>query len=131
MPSLEHLDTLIGESLECLVEASGEIKVIETTDSMNRKRLLLEVGKLISGLWGFREELYKIKPSLKRDFVVEYEQDRKRFDELDKLQENAFRMENDGDFDSAKTIYEELYRNSSFGYFRLIAEAGMWRVTHG
>lgn len=130
MASLEHLDLLIGESLEYLVKASAEIKNIEPADLNEQRQFLMKIGKAISEIWSFREELYKVKPNLKRDFVKEQEQDEKRFENLNELHQKAYKMEAEGNNSSAKKLYEELYSASGFGYFRLIAEAGLYRVSN-
>lgn len=37
MDKLKHIDLLIGESLECMVEAAAELKSFEESDSDKKK----------------------------------------------------------------------------------------------
>lgn len=126
MASLEHLDLLLGEALECIVQAADEVRDI---DIDNRKEILMRLGTATSELWGIREILYKINSSLKRDFVREFEHDKERFENLNELQINAYKAEKNGDLDYAMSIYQKLLKISRFGYFRLLAEAGLYRVS--
>lgn len=130
MASLEHLDILLGDSLERLVEASDEVRNIQVFDDVNKKRLLRRMGRLVSEIWSFRDEIYGIEPSLKRDFILEHEQDRERYESLNKLHLEAFEMEKIDNIDLARELYQQLYSVSRFGYFRLLAESGLYRVSH-
>jgi hypothetical protein len=128
MASLEHLDILLGDSLERIVEAADEVRGI---DQIDNKAFLMKIGKVVTSVWSIREDLYKIKPSLKRDFVVEREQDKVRYETLDKLFKDALSKEESGNFELARLLYQKLYEVSSFGYFRLLAEAGLYRNNKG
>lgn len=124
MATIEYFDSLLGESLEKLIEASDEI--MEIHDFENRA-ILKKIGKIVSLLWNIREDIYEIRPDLKRDFVVEYEEDRERFESLNELNKSAIIAEKKGDFGNANKLYEDLLNRANFGYFRLIAEAGLYR----
>lgn len=75
MDKLKHIDLLIGESLECMVEAASELKMVETIDT-DKKRM--RVGRAICELWEVRDSIYKVRPDLKRDFVREREVNKQR-----------------------------------------------------
>ncbi|MHC1727567.1 MAG: hypothetical protein AB9866_16455 [Syntrophobacteraceae bacterium] len=126
MATLEHLDLVLGEALEGIVEASNEVRGIDIVDA---KEALKHLGKAVSELWHVRETIYSLKPELKRYFVQEHEEDKVRYEELSMLRERAHQAEENSDFDAAARIYEELRQTSRFGYFRMIAEAGLYRVS--
>jgi len=126
MASLEHLDLLLGEALECILGASGEVREINTLD---QQQTLMRLGRAVSELWGVRENIYHLKPDLKRDFVREYEQDEERFEKLNDIQKRAHEAEKNGAVDNAMSLYQELLVTSRFGYFRLLAEAGLYRLS--
>jgi hypothetical protein len=65
MASYEHFDLLLGEALECLNEAAGEIKVLSPSFEKNA---LKRIGRSICELWEARDDFYKIWPDLRRDF---------------------------------------------------------------
>ena len=125
MASLAHLDLVLGQSLEELVEAASEIKALNELDG---KDLIRRIGNAITEIWAIREEIYRINPTLKRDFVTESEQNEERFESLDDLFHRAAKLEDNNEKDSAKELYKELLQRSRFGYFRLLAEAGLYRV---
>jgi hypothetical protein len=124
MASLEHLDILLGDSLELIIEAASEVRGI---DQIDNKIFLMKIGKVVTSIWSIREDLYKIKPSLKRDFVVERELDKVRYETLGKLFQEALLEEENDNFEAARSFYQKLYDDSRFGYFRLLAEAGLYR----
>ena len=126
MSSLEHLDAVLGEALEFLMEASNEVRGVNI---INQKDLLRKLGRTVSELWSIREEIYRIEPSLKRDFIVEHEQDKQRYEELSDLQIKAYNAEKEGDVDAATNFYQELLTISRFGYFRLLSEAALYRLS--
>jgi len=126
MASLEHLDMLLGDALERLVEASDEVRGI---NQLEQKEILKRIGRAVSELWGVRNQIYQLEPGLKRDFVIEHEQNRERFETLNELYKRAYEKEKNGDTDAARSLFKELYGASSFGYFRLLAEAGLFRLS--
>ena len=125
MASLTHLDSVLGESLELLMEASSEIKSLNEIDE---KRCLRIIGRAISEIWSVRDEIYRVSPSLKRDFVKEYEHNPQRYEFLNDLFNQAHNMEINGDIESAKQLYQEIQKKSRFGYFRMLAESGLYRL---
>lgn len=126
MASLEHLDLVLGEALERIVEAVQEVRKISIPDEKGAVR---DLGMAINMLWGVREALYKIKPELKRDLVREIEQDKPRWEELNDIALKAAFAEENGDIDEATDLLHKLLTSSRFGYFRLLAEAGLYRVS--
>jgi hypothetical protein len=128
MASLNHIDMLLGESLECIDEAAGEIRDIDFPD---QRETLKQLGRTICELWEVRERIYKIRPDLKRDLVIEYEKDKQRFEELDDLKNRALGAEKNSATEEARGLYQTLLATSRFGYFRLLAEAGLYRVSKG
>ena len=126
MATLEHLDLVVGEALENIVEASNEVRKIDVIDV---KEALKHLGKAITELWHIRETIYSLKPELKRDFVQEHEKDKVRYEQLSTLRERACQAEANSDLDAAIMIYDELRQSSRFGYFNMVAEAGLYRVS--
>ncbi|MEW5733814.1 MAG: hypothetical protein AB1921_03110, partial [Thermodesulfobacteriota bacterium] len=86
MYSLEYTDMLIGEALEQLTRAAAEIK---NQQGLDARAFLLKIGGIISAIWAVRDEIYKINPDIKRDFVAEYENDSDRYESLNQLYNNA------------------------------------------
>jgi hypothetical protein len=125
MSSLEQLDLILGDSLECLVKATNEAKSIEID---GKNKILMKFGRIIAEIWEIRNHLYKLDHSLKPDLVRESEQDRERYKELTLIQNRAYESEQKGDKESASNLYNDLLKRSQYGYFRRIAEAGLYRV---
>ncbi len=126
MASLEHLDLVLGEALERIIEAVQEVRDLAFPDE---KGVVRDLGMAINMLWEVREVAYKIKPELKRDFVREIEQDKTRWEELNEIALKAGTAERDGEIDQAVSFFNKLLTTSHFGYFRLLAEAGLYRVS--
>jgi hypothetical protein len=126
MASLEHLDLLLGQALECVDEAAHEVRELGIPE---REEILRYIGSVVGQLWGVREILYKIKPELKRDFVKEIEQNKTRWEELHEIALKAGAAEGNGKINDAMNLFNELLTTSRFGYFRLIAEAGLYRLS--
>ena len=126
MASYEHFDLLLGEALECLNEAAGEIKALSPSFGKNA---LKRIGRSICELWEARDDLYKIWPDLRRDFVKEYSEDQLRYENLSKILNAATNAEMEGDTYSATKHFKELLQVSCFGFFKLLAEAGLYRLS--
>ena len=124
MTSLEHIDLLLGEAIERILEASDGIKENKKLDSREH---LKRIGRVVAEIWVTREEIYKIRPDLKRDFLVEYEKDQKRFEKLNEIFKSAKQLEKEVKTERAINLFKDLYETSRFGYFRLLAEAGLYR----
>ena len=124
MKSYEHLDLLLGQALECMDEAAGEIKTLSV---INQKEWLKHIGRSIVELWEVRDAIYEIKPEIRRDFVTEYSNDKQRYEDLNLLHREAAKSEDAGDYVSAINHYKKLLEKSKFGFFKLIAEAGLYR----
>jgi hypothetical protein len=128
MATPQHLDALIGEALECANEAAREIREL----SLNpHSSYLHKIGTVVLELWEVRSALYKIHPEIKRDFVSESETDEDRFNAMMSLQEGAVKAESEGRFLDAEAAFQRLHTESKFGFFKLCAEAGLWRTQNG
>ena len=123
---LEHIDLLLGESLECMVEAASELKSFDEGDPDKKIR---RIGRAIVELWEVRDAIYRTRPDLKRDFVKEQQEDKQRFDELNDLFHRAISSEQNKDKESAVVLFKELLEKSKAGYFTLLAEAGLYRLS--
>lgn len=126
MASYEHLDLLLGQALECMDEAAGEIRALSI---FNQKEMLKHIGRAIVELWESRDAIYEIRPDIKRDFVTEYSTDKQRYEDLNLIQMEASQAERDCNFELAKIKYEKLLDESGYGFFKLIAESGLYRVS--
>ena len=127
MKSYEHLDLLLGQALECMDEAAGEIKALSV---INQKDWLKHIGHSIVELWELRDAIYEIKPDLKRDFVIEYSNDKQRYEDLNLIQQSAAKAEDSDDYASAINHYKDLLEKSKVSFFKLIAEAGLYRCVN-
>jgi hypothetical protein len=125
MPSYKHLDALVGEALECANGAAAEIRDLGLAPV---DKHLKSIGHAVNSLWEVREALYKAHPEAKRDFVAEYEVDEARFDALTEIHDRACQLENAGSRSEAAALFRQLHDESKFGFFKLCAEAGMFRT---
>lgn len=126
MSSLEHIDLLLGEAIEHIIDASDEMKEIEI---LNYRENSKRIGRAVSEIWEIREKIYQLDPNIKRDFFIEYNDDRKRFETLNEIFKKAYSLEKNGKLDESIILYNELHKISHFGYFRLLSEAGLYRVS--
>lgn len=123
---MKHLDFLLGEALETLAMASQQaLTALPTMHNSFR----LKIGRIIALLWELRTILYEMDPSLKRDFVVEYEDNMIRYEELATILSTALRHESACNFYLANMEFKNLLSKAHHGYFRLVAEAGLYRTT--
>jgi hypothetical protein len=125
MASNQHLDAVIGEALECANEAALEVRELGLAPV---DRHLKSIGHAINALWEVREALYKAHPEVKRDFVAESEVDEARFNALCALHDRACETERAGNQAEAATLFKQLLQESKFGFFKLCAEAGLFRT---
>jgi hypothetical protein len=125
MSNPKYLDALIGQALECIDEAAREIRELplEPTNVHVRK-----IGNAVLELWELRDALYKVHPEIKRDLVVESEMDEARFEALSSLHAEALAAESAGRVREAAATFERLQTDASFGFFKLCAEAGLYRT---
>ena len=126
MASNQHLDAVIGEALECANEAAAEVRALGLAP-VNLH--LKSIGHAVSSLWEVREALYRAHPEVKRDFVVESEVDEARFNILCALHDRACETELGGNYTGAAVLFKQLYEQSKFGFFKLCAEAGLFRTS--
>ena len=126
MANPAHLDALVGEALECLNEAVQSVRALQIApvdDNVDK------LGAAIVEVWEVRQRLYALRPDLKRDFVVEYEVNVKRYETLSKVHEEAAAAEREGNLAQATSLYRKLLHESQFGFFKLCAEAGLYRLS--
>ena len=124
MVTFEHLDLLLGQALECIEEAASEIRELSL---VKQKEMLKHIGRSIVELWEVRDLIYEIRPDIKRDFAKEYSKDQQRFEDLNLIQRKAAEAEKGGDYELAINIYNDLLSKSKYGFFKLLAEAGLYR----
>ena len=124
MATFEHLDLLLGQALECIEEAASEIRELSL---VKQKEMLKHIGRSIVELWEVRDLIYEIRPDIKRDFAKEYSKDQQRFEDLNLIQRKAAEAEKGGDYELAINIYNDLLSKSKYGFFKLLAEAGLYR----
>ena len=125
MANPKYLDALIGQALECANEAAREVRELplDPADVHVRK-----IGNAIVELWELRDALYKAYPEIKRDFVVESQVNEERFVALDSLHVEALAAESAGRTQEAAATFARLRAEASFGFFKLCAEAGLYRT---
>ena len=124
MVTFEHLDLLLGQALECIEEAASEIRELSL---VKQKEMLKHIGRSMVELWEVRDPIYEIRPDIKRDFAKEYSKDQQRFEDLNLIQRKAAEAEKSGDYELAINIYNDLLSKSKYGFFKLLAEAGLYR----
>ena len=124
MATFEHIDLLLGQALECIENAASEIKELSLS---KQEEMLKHMGRSIVELWEVRDVIYDIRPDIKRDFAKEFSNDKQRFEDLNVIQKRAAEAERSGDYDLSINIYNDILSKSKYGYFQLIAEAGLYR----
>jgi hypothetical protein len=128
MASFEHLDLLLGEALENMMGAAAEIRALDTEHT---EEDIKHIGMATMELWEIRDRIYSVRPDIKRDFVVEHERETQRYEELSDLHQRAGTAEEAGNINLARTLYLELLHRSRYGWFTLLAEAGLYRTSEG
>jgi hypothetical protein len=61
--------------------------------------------------------------------VVEYEEDRIRYNKLSEMSKEAHRLEESGSSAEARAKFLDLRTSSARGYFQMVAEAGLFRIS--
>lgn len=120
-----HLDALLGEALECLNEAVQSVRALHVDPVAEN---VDKLAAAIVEIWEVRTRLYALKPDLKRDFVIESEVDPSRYEALGKIHEEAARAEHEGNHGKAIALYRSLLQDAKFGFFKLCAEAALYRL---
>jgi hypothetical protein len=111
--------------LECLVEAVQSIRTMPLAPvEENVDKLAIAIEQI----WEVRTRLYALKPELKRDLVVEHETDPARYEALSDLHERAARAAEEGQRSEAAALYRQLLAQAKFGFFKLCAEAALYRL---
>ena len=119
------LDILLGEALERLDRAAGKVREIpELDENTNNKNL----GRAIVEIWEVRERMYQHWPELKLSFVSEIEEDENRYYTLASLLAEGLKHEKAGNLKEAESAYQNVRKVSSYGYFKMQAEAGLYRL---
>lgn len=120
-----HLDALLGEALECLTEAVQSVRALQLAPVPEN---VDKLAAAVVEIWEVRTRLYALKPELKRDFVIESEVDPSRYEALEKIHEEAARAEDEGNHGKAIALCRSLLQDSKFGFFKLCAEAALYRL---
>jgi hypothetical protein len=79
-------------------------------------------------VWDFRDELHKLCPDLRPNFVVESDVDHERYSQLSERSKEAHRLEEAGDLSGAAEAFSALRTAAKRGYFCMEAEAGLFRL---
>jgi hypothetical protein len=125
MKAIKLIESRLAEALQALDEAAGFVRDAEEIDTReNLKRL----GHAINCAWELREEVHKIRPDLKPNFVIEASDNYARYEELSKLSQLAHSAEENKDWEKSKKLYVELKKTARRGYFVMVAESGLYRI---
>lgn len=126
MASVDELDFLLGEALGNIMRACGQVT---TLDLQKSGKHLSHMGKAIYELWEVREVLHSMRPDIEPAYIREMDSDPVRYEELKQLREKAGSAEENGEAGSAHVLYAELLSRSRQGWFRMLAEAGLYRTS--
>lgn len=126
MATFEELDGLLAEALQCLNDAAGLVRELTQLET---KPSLMHLGHAISEAWELRGHVHRIRPDLKPPFVVEYEEDRVRYNKLSEISKEAHQLEESGRSSEARGKFLDLRTASVRGYFQMVAEAGLFRIS--
>jgi hypothetical protein len=125
MATIESLEALLAQSLQCLDSAAAELR---ERSELDLKRNLKRLGNAINDIWAFREEIHRLRPDLKPPFVSENASDPERYDRLQDRATAAHNLEESGNLEIASEAYEQLRLAAKRGYFCTVAEAGLFRT---
>ena len=126
MPAtLESLEGLLAEAAQCLNDAAGELRALPQVDL---DRNLRRIGTAMNAVWDFRDELHKLRPDLRPNFVVESDTDHERYSRLSERSKEAHRLEETGELARAAEAFSALRAAAKRGYFAMEAEAGLFRL---
>ncbi|MBP3194665.1 MAG: hypothetical protein J6M05_03260 [Cardiobacteriaceae bacterium] len=121
---LKNCDIYLGEILELLTEVLAEIK--ENKDDGIYKDLFSALSREMLNFWEIREKIYQVEPQIKRDFLLEMEEDKERFDELNRELQQALSLYREGDFPRAKEAFNQVLSKAQSGYFANICKAKIY-----
>jgi hypothetical protein len=123
--TLESLEGLLAEAAQCLNDAAGELRALPQVDL---DRNLRRIGTAMNAVWDFRDELHKLRPDLRPNFVVESDTDHERYVKLSERSKEAHQLEEAGELARAAEAFSALRAAAKRGYFSMEAEAGLFRL---
>ena len=126
MATFDELDGLLAEALQCLNDAAGLVRELTQLET---KPSLMHLGSAINEAWELREKVHGIRPDLEPPFVTEYKEDRIRYHKLSEISKEAHQLEESGRASEARAKFLELRTASVRGYFQMVAEAGLFRIS--
>ena len=121
MATFEELDGLLAEALQCLNDAAGLVRELTQLET---KPSLMHLGHAISEAWELRGHVHRIRPDLKPPFVVEYEEDRVRYNKLSEISKEAHQLEESEEFGGSGKVLGSSHRVSA----RLFSNGGRSRT---
>ena len=125
MATIESLEGFLAEAAQCLNDAAGELRELPQVEL---ERNLRRIGTAMNAVWDFRDEIHKLRPDLKPNFVTEIEADHERYNQLSERSTEAHRLEDAGDLEGALEEFGALRDSAKRGYFCMLAEAGLFRI---
>jgi hypothetical protein len=126
MATLEQLEGLLAEALQCLDDSAGLVRELPELETNPNLKLL---GHSINNIWEVREQIHSLRPDLKPPFVLEHDQDKLRYDKLDEISHQAHAAKTSGNVAQASALFARLRSSSAAGYFCMVAEAGLFRLS--
>ena len=126
MKTLRQLDHLLAEAAQCLDDSAQAVREIPDIET---KAGLIRIGTAMNSIWELREIVHKISPELRPAFVEEHETDVARYEELEAMAGVAYKLEHSGEIVAAIASFEALRNKARFGYFQMVAEAGLFRLS--
>lgn len=73
MATLDSLEYLLAQALDCLDQSA---KLVREIEELETKPNLMLLGLAINSAWELREKVHKLRPNLKPSFVSEYEENK-------------------------------------------------------
>jgi hypothetical protein len=126
MKAIELLEARLAEALQAHDDAAGFVRKAEEVDTDKNLRRL---GHAINSAWEVREEVHNARPDLKPNFVEEAEVNYERYEDLSKISQSAYLAEESNDLNKAKDLYLKLKESARQGYFVMVAESGLYRIS--
>ncbi|MBR1375037.1 MAG: hypothetical protein IJ566_03040 [Cardiobacteriaceae bacterium] len=121
---LKNCDIYLGEILELLNEVLVEIK--ENKEEGIYKDLFSALSREMLNFWDIREKIYQAEPDIKRDFLLEIEEDKERFESLNNQLQQALSLYQEDNFQAAKEAFNQVLNKAKSGYFVNICKAKIY-----
>lgn len=126
MELLRTVDEYMGEGV---MYFDTSVFLLRQTEKPFSEENILHIGHIIFGFWSVREAIFTEYPELKPEGVRLIFEDEELFNELTDLLYFGLDHEQVGELAEARRNYEALLAKTDGRYYRIFAEAGLYRIS--